>query len=276
MPEVGKDFVLVTKIGETDVSFTHKKSKQQNVDKEEFLNFYQGVVWLSEPNERSGETNFTENKLTENKKKVTKNSIILSGIILLVLLIGANIPSENIFAFSTISFLKIVGLTITILLIIYEIDKNNAFVKNVCSLTSKTDCDAVLGSKASKILGVSWGEIGFFYFSATFIGLLLPSISFSTKVTFLALSNYLAVPYVFFSIYYQWRIVKQWCPLCISVQIILLCEFLWNIITVGRNINFNVFETSNLLSAFFCILLPVTAWYALKKSFVKANDHDLY
>jgi hypothetical protein len=42
----------------------------------------------------------------------------------------------------------------------------------------------------------------------------------------LAWLNILAVPYVFFSIYYQWQIAKQWCVLCLCVQALLVLQFI--------------------------------------------------
>jgi hypothetical protein len=37
--------------------------------------------------------------------------------------------------------------------------------------------------------------------------------------------NVLALPYIIFSIYYQVRVVKHWCAMCLSVQVLLLFLF---------------------------------------------------
>ena len=34
--------------------------------------------------------------------------------------------------------------------------------------------------------------------------------------------NILALPYTIFSVYYQWRVAKQWCVLCLVVQGLLI------------------------------------------------------
>jgi thiol-disulfide isomerase/thioredoxin len=41
--------------------------------------------------------------------------------------------------------------------------------------------------------------------------------------------NLLAIPYIFYSIYYQWRIAKQWCLLCLAVQAIIALQFVINL-----------------------------------------------
>src|SRR5207253_2435542 len=100
--------------------------------------------------------------------------------------------------------IKIFGLSISVLLLIYEIDKSNAFIKSICTAGTKTNCNAVLHSKAAKVFGMSWSEAGFFYFASTFLFLVSPAISFPIKICLLSVANCLAASYIFFSIYYQW------------------------------------------------------------------------
>jgi thiol-disulfide isomerase/thioredoxin len=37
--------------------------------------------------------------------------------------------------------------------------------------------------------------------------------------------NLMIVLYVFFSLYYQWKIAKQWCPMCLVIQLVLVLQF---------------------------------------------------
>jgi len=41
----------------------------------------------------------------------------------------------------------------------------------------------------------------------------------------LAIINLLCLPYTFYSVYYQWRVAKQWCKFCLAVQALLWLEF---------------------------------------------------
>jgi len=87
----------------------------------------------------------------------------------------------------------------------------------------------ILNSKASKTFGISWSEVGFFYFATTLLFLLIPGFDFLSKATVISVANLAAVPYVFFSIYYQWKVARQWCPLCLTVQVVLIAELLWGV-----------------------------------------------
>ena len=168
-----------------------------------------GVIWFAESNENSGESDYIEKKKEEKVVQLRNNTLIITSLIIFLFVIMANINSQIFIPFSIILILKIIGTSTTSILLLYEIDKNNAFVKNLCGIGGKTNCDAVLNSSASKIAGISWSEIGFFYFAATTIGLLLPILSSPIKFTWIAIANVFAFPYVFFSIYYQWRVIKH-------------------------------------------------------------------
>ena len=127
---------------------------------------------------------------------------------------------------------KMLGLATTILLLIYELDKSNALVKSICTAGKQTNCGAVLQSKASKILGMSWSEAGFFYFASTFLFLLFPSANYIHEIAVLSVATCLAAPFSVLSIYYQWEVVKQWCALCLTVQAVLALEVIWTIVEV--------------------------------------------
>ncbi len=170
--------------------------------------------------------------------------------------------------------LKLAGVVITVLLLWYEIDKANPVLKQICGMGSQTNCAAVLGSKQAKLFGgVSWSEIGFFYFAGGFISLLVSGANAAYTLQLLAWLNVLALPYTIFSVYYQWRIAKQWCPLCLGVQAVLIAEFVTSVATnslAAKNIDQGVFgfflSTFNYqLSTFLAFLLPIIAWYLLSR-----------
>ncbi len=276
IPSIGTDFVLITKISEQTVSYFHKNKKVETVPKDEFLEGYKEIIWKAQLNEQSGEGDYEKKYQEEKKEQNKKIAWIFTAIVGFLLIVGANISHENTFSIVSITFLKIIGVITSYLLLAYEVDKNNPFVKNICSIGGKANCDAVLSSKAAKIGGISWGEIGFFYFVASTLGLLLPNLSYEVKATCLAIANMFAVPYIFFSIYYQWRVLKQWCPLCLTIQFVLAAELIWSIFNVWQYPIINILQAPILLAILFCVFVPVVSWYALKSIITKAKDHDLY
>ncbi|HVU98012.1 MAG TPA: vitamin K epoxide reductase family protein [Puia sp.] len=276
VPGIGKDFVLVTGKDRDKVSFRHAR-KTETVSREEFLKRYQQIVWTAEPDAESGETGYGERLKAERQKKRRRLywSIAAGAILLLGFFI--NLPAGSALAFGGITLLKLAGAGTTTLLLAYEVDKSNAFVRDICSAGKQFHCDAVLTSKAARIGGIAWGEIGFFYFGATTLLLFAGGLSFVQKTALLALGNAIAVPYIGFSVYYQWRVLKQWCPLCLIVQAILALEAVWATPSFWSSpIPFSTIYSTPLPLAVACLCLgiAVAGWYGIKPLLIRAKDAD--
>jgi protein-disulfide isomerase len=82
----------------------------------------------------------------------------------------------------------------------------------------------------------------------------------------------MALPYTIFSVYYQWRVAKQWCVLCLAVQAlfvlgtinVLLNNFLWPL----SNLSF--LQIANCL---FLFTLPALIWYSIKPFVLKLQEN---
>jgi protein-disulfide isomerase len=109
-----------------------------------------------------------------------------------------------------------------------------------------------LESDAAKLGGViGWSEIGLGYFiTNTFIITCLPA-----YLPYLAIINIISLPYSFWSIWYQKFKAKQWCPLCLIVQLLLWLIFLVNLI-FGTISIFGLNMTDVLLVGFL-YLIPI-------------------
>jgi uncharacterized membrane protein/protein-disulfide isomerase len=276
IPGMGKDFVLVTHKDREKVNFQHGR-KTQTLSREEFLKRYQRVIWTAEPDGHSGETGYADKLKAEQEKKNRHLLWYLATGAVILITFFLNLPAGAILSFTGITLLKILGLGTTGLLLAYEVDKSNTFVKDICSAGKQFHCDAVLSSKAAKIKGVAWGELGFFYFAATALLLFTGGISFAQKSALLALGSALASPYILFSIYYQWRVLKQWCPLCLTVQAILLGELIWSVVSFWSTPTplTSIFSTPQpTIAAGLCFLIPVIGWYGIKPLLIKAKDSD--
>jgi hypothetical protein len=270
----GGNFILVHSINGS-INYIDEKGKLRKKSREDFHKEWDNIVLLAEKQEGSGDKNYGIDR-----KKEILNSLriptILAGSLLLVILYY--LVSQSIIL-SSLLLLKFLGSIVTGLLLWFEIDKSNPILKQFCSTGSKANCTAILGSKQAKLLNVaSWSEIGFFYFSGGFIFLLLIPDGLLAGLTFLGIINALALPYVVFSIIYQWRIAKQWCPLCLAVQALLLLEFAifffssWNTNNFAfyfKNVGRTDAEWLILISSF---LLPVFFWILSKKTYLVAQD----
>jgi protein-disulfide isomerase len=118
--------------------------------------------------------------------------------------------------------------------------------------------------------------VGFFYFAGGFLFLLLSINSQMQTLSILSWLNLLALPYTVFSILYQWHIAKQWCPLCLSVQVILIFEFVagyFGYWSSSRTFTVPSGETVAFLTSF---LLPIFFWTATKKKYLDAQNSKTY
>lgn len=276
----GKDFVLVTAVSGNEVEFIAENKKPKRVLKETFLKSWQGIVFIAEANEQSGEADFINNKKKETIAANKTKALMGEGVFILaagIYFFLYSLPANFILNAALLLLIKLAGIATTTLLLIYEIDKSNAFVKSICTAGKQTNCAAVLQSKASKILGMTWSEAGFFYFASTFLFLLFPGLSFKAKICLLSIANCLAAPYILFSVYYQWKVVKQWCPLCLTVQAVLFLELLWATANYWAHPFLPIAALSiAALPVACCLLLPVFLWFILKPLILKAKDEPVY
>jgi uncharacterized membrane protein/protein-disulfide isomerase len=122
------------------------------------------------------------------------------------------------------SLFALTGTIFSGLLLWYGSDDRNPVIQKICSTGKTVNCGAILNSNVSKIVGVSWSSIGFTYFLGETLLLLFSGVLNEQALFITAWLNTLAIPYVFFSVYYQAHIAKQWCILCICVQAVLLTQ----------------------------------------------------
>jgi uncharacterized membrane protein len=266
----GGTFVTIKKIENDIIEWYHD---QDGIIKESIQNFihkWQGITLLIEPNDNSGEENYRESR----RQEIIDNlriPFILTGLfaILSILLYNlyTHIQFENNWQFYSLLLTKSIGLVVSIMLIWYSIDSNNSFLRSVCQLNDKTNCNNILNSKAAKIFGwLTWSEVGLFYFAGGFLSLLMMQ---KDAISFLSYFGILALPYTLWSIYYQAFVVKEWCPLCVSIQALLWIEFFINPPIFSLNINLFPFQ-----GLFISFLITPILWSFLKKPLQKSLQTD--
>ena len=274
----GKDFAVVKKAANGKIIYYG--DKWVNATNEDFLKDWTNISFIVNHEKVQEAQSFFP--AAYNKHRTDKLKSITAFFVLLLLfafsLTNAAVTSGSVMVAAAMVLFKTIGFCISLLLLYYETDKSNAFVKNICTAGQKTNCDAVLNSKAATIGGISWSEAGFYYFAAGLLLLAVPNsvITFSAKISLLQIAAIAAAAYIPFSIYYQYKVVKNWCPLCLAVQAVLFTELLLYIFFSGtlslNNIDFN----SQLVVVLFCIALPILVWYYAKPLLKQSKDADEY
>jgi uncharacterized membrane protein len=269
------DFVLVQAVGEAEVQFWTSGKGKQKISFQDFIAAWSGAMLLvSKP------------KITPEEKKAPLQNGERFGVRLRRMVaytfsgVLASFALFSIFSvswiFAGLACLKLVGLFFSVGLLQQSLgQESSSWFSSLCTIGKNTDCKAILQTKASKIFSwLSWAEVGFFYFSGGFLVLLLASwqVSPLVVVPFLGVLSLLALPYTFFSVYYQWRVAKQWCPLCLGVQVVLWLEFsLTQTLSKGEGFMAKEFLIFSFGVGSFSFLLPVAGWFLFSDIWNKAQ-----
>lgn len=195
---------------------------------EEFSKQWTGIVLIAEPSSSAGEVNYAAKRKQERWKHLRLPALAALGTLIPLGLVFLS-PSAFSWFWVGLFLLKLFGLGLGTALLSLHIVGKQSFASSFCQLGDKSDCNAILNSPAAMLWGlISWAEIGFLYYAGGLLCLLLALVSAHPLgvVPFLSVLSWLALPYPIFSVYYQWRIAKQWCPLCLAVQGVLVAEAL--------------------------------------------------
>jgi uncharacterized membrane protein len=262
------DFLVVNKIDGDQVRVSSEKWNNHKLSLDEFKKLFKGIVLTAEPS-----ATFITTKTLSSTLSAIKAPAIAAG---LLLILGSALFSSGYFInvnwqTALLTIFKTAGLITSILLLVQSIDSNNPLVQKLCQGGAKTNCNAILSSKAAKVFeGLTWSEVGFFYFAGTWLLLLFGGGS-TTIWWALAILNVISLPYTFYSVYYQARVVKQWCVLCCTVQALLWLEFI-SLVT-----NIQTFPPSFEAgwagaTIIICLLIPIILWMLLKPLFLKLQQ----
>lgn len=251
IPNFGTDFVLVESINQSKVKYLHGNNIVAESDTETFRSRFNEIVVIAAKSDESGDYEYARKKRIERKKMVKKTVAITCISMILLAVILSSIPTTSFYSFALLGLIKVAGVVVSSLLIAYEFSDNSSFLANLCTV-GKRNCKAVISSRASKFMGVSWSEFGLLYFISTLILINVSVFTELNKVFILGIVSSISSFYIVYSLYYQWRVIKQWCPLCLVVQLILLFELIWSIS------NFWVEPFVAEIS-----LIPIIEWFAI-------------
>lgn len=189
LPSNGGQFILVHRIEKGSVIYSDEQSNKKNITEEEFLQRWSGILLYAEASKDSGEKGYLTKRILG---IVTDLKVPFLALILLALLTFSTDFKTATILYVSLSFLKILGIGISVLLLMHNINANNPLVQNLCSFGKTNDCNAILKSDAAKATSwLSWSEVGFFYFTGSFLSLLIAP----SSVYLIMLLNLFALPY---------------------------------------------------------------------------------
>jgi uncharacterized membrane protein len=266
----GGQFVFVEGIKNNQIIFYASKGKAINEDFEKFSEKLSGAVVVMEAGKNSGEKEYLQIRQNE----ILNKSLLPFSIIALFIFAVFNFISGSDGAFTSLQFIfwgllatKILGLIASVFLVLHELKVHTPLADKICGFSSKTDCDTVLSSNASKLFGwVNWADVGIIFFSGTLIYLL--GASGNSSLWVLAIISALSLPYPVFSIYYQSVKLKKWYPFCLIVQVVLIAEFLL-LIPAFKSLAFSSLELFQIIVSF---SIPAAIWFTFKAFYNKSGE----
>jgi len=141
-----------------------------------------------------------------------------------------------------------------------------------CKLASNSSCSAVIESRRWKIFEIlNFSDLSIVFFSAQFFLFFLYFLSLDVDVFFYfnKILIFCSLPLITASIYYQKFVEKKWCPICLSIILIILLELIY--INVFFEVN-AVFSVVNLSIFGFVITAVSLAWFQVKKTLTRQKQ----
>lgn len=266
-------FVLITKVEDNIIHYIDSEQGDTlTTTRESFSEQWSGYVLLLEVNEHSGENDYIAKQKTKKRTRLFNQITFLSTILIAIGLILINPPTLKTLL---VSILSVIGLGTSFALFFKDTlkGKGNAILNKVCESSSKTSCQRVLNSPAAKIFSLKLSEIGIVYFAGFLIAILLTSLNASYHNIYfcLLMISALALPYTLFSIFYQWLVVKHWCPLCLVVQALLWGQFIALYLFIDSS-HWTTISMYSICLMSLCFLIPLTIWQWTKPLILKLDN----
>ncbi|MEM1177289.1 MAG: vitamin K epoxide reductase family protein [Acidobacteriota bacterium] len=247
-----------------------------------------GFLVACEPRPGAGEPGLADSRRSERLEK-GRRVVVASGFVALALGGSVALPAGG----PTLLFsLKLIGVLTSLVLVLYHFSPQTRF-GGLCYQGRRANCRNVLRTPAAKLWGLfPMADIGLLYFAGTALALVLGAsapgpTAAGTSLGVLALLNLAALPYTFFSVFYQARIARTWCSLCLTVQSILWLEFFvlgfapfgaeaasftppWRLLTEGSA----AFQGHAPWLTLIGLGVPLWLWLAIRPWFQRGWVHD--
>ena len=260
--ETYDDFTVVNKNNNYYDLYKTNTKKKETLNTSDFLEQFTGVVVAVEKEE--------DHELT-NKQKYKLIAQTSTYIVITLLMIFTFRMSQPTLYNGLFLLTSLVGIILSVTIIKQEYGQDsfigNAFCEN---LKESKNCAAVINSKGATIIrGLKLSDLSIIYFTGVFLASFLLTLSQTTLSSLLVIS--LAVfPITLYSIYYQFRVLKKWCALCLGIVFVLWFQF-------GFSISKSNIYLENPISSFsisvMSFIIALVSWNFIKPLLTTNKDY---
>lgn len=254
----GNNLVTVSKIkNQPFYRLISGDNKEKKISESEFLNQFTGIVVVVEKTEQE----------TIKKPSNVKNiiSLVLVIAIASIIFISKNTTLANYIYI----ILSLVGVVASYSILKQELGQNSIIGNAFCSGNNdKKDCDAVLSSKGAEIIkNHKLSDLSIIYFSSLVIATFLLK-----NLNLLFFISLVALPITVYSIYYQAKVVKTWCMLCLSIVAILWLQAGVLFLNFKGIENLIHLDSNSILITSFCFISTYAIWIFIKPIVSELNQ----
>lgn len=227
--------------------------KKDSLPKDQFLELFTGVIVAVEKSENKA--------ILFNKKKSLSVVNILLGFTIALFALSLFLFEASLYTVGYTVF-TLLGIVFSISIIKQEYGMPTLIGDTFCTEgDEKKDCDAVLSSKGALILrGYKLSDISLIYFSSVLMVTFFYIITGKEPVLPYMFSM-LALPVTLYSIYYQYRIIKKWCVLCLGIVSVLWIQSLIAFFVVNH---FQKLTVNSLVVTSLIFSIIILAWIFIK------------
>lgn len=251
------DLFHITKKG--DYYLYRKEKKIVKATRKDLETLWKSVVLLAE---------VSEEKTDKNTSKIPVEFLIA---LLVTVILGSVYLFSHSLLLTLFGVLSAIGLFFSIEALKTELGIESKVSQRFCNIVVNADCGQVINSVKSKWLQqIKISDISLWFFSSQLLALFVFSVAGFTEtfVTYMTVSLLLSSPITLYSIYFQYKIEKKWCLLCLAIVGVNYLEIAFSLF-FKTNLKF---ET--LSSILFCIIFLIVSIlvYLIKPVFVEKRD----
>lgn len=228
-----------------------------------FWEAWNGIVVVAEKPAQLSNSEHNKILLEERKQKWLVLTVILACLAFSLAALG------NHFSLSLLLLLctMIAGMFTAVLILLHALGQPSPLLEQLCHAGKNTSCDAVLTSRQE-----TWnpGDAGMIYFSFSWLFFVFSGLSGNMGgfVQIAGMLSLLSIPFTLFSLYYQARIIKKWCVLCLMTVSLLWIQALITVPAIALAAD----DSMQVLPAAFLFLLTAGAWLLLIKPLLFKNE----
>ncbi|MBL7731960.1 MAG: hypothetical protein JNM88_12335 [Chitinophagaceae bacterium] len=220
-------FVLVTEIAEEKITYIAGAEKKVRAAVHEFQHDWAGIILMYQKTAASSEPGYLRSRITGIAGKMRLPFVLCTMAFFFHLFAGKYFAYSSNAVFLGMAACNAAGLFFSLQLLMKSYHLDIGYFDRFCNFSEGFSCNSVLNSRFAKIPGlVSLSELGVIFFFISGGLLFYGGHDISLRICITGVMALLALPFTFFSIYYQAFVVKKFCPFCVAIQVLFWIEFI--------------------------------------------------